>query len=279
MPADLARILSPDAGLMRDERGVWLDPRGAAVSYPHDGSDACFAVEDASWWFAHRNAVLLAALRPRLAPPASLLDIGGGNGFVAAALAAAGYAVTLVEPSPAGVRNAQARGLERLVQAEYAAGLFRPGSFDAAGAFDVVEHVEDDVGFLRAARAALRPGGLLAVTVPALPSLFSADDEEGGHFRRYTRRSLGSALEAAGFAVEAQTYFMAALVPPVFLLRRLPSLLGLRRGTDRARDVREHAGGGASLLARLLRPEVARIAGGGTLPIGTSLLAFARAPR
>ncbi len=266
-------------GLLPGADGIWRGPAGPEVHYPDDGSDAAFAVEDSSWWFAHRNRVILGALRRALPPPATFLDIGAGNGFVSRGLRGAGYGVALLEPSEAGARNARGRGLPNVACAAFAPGLFAPGSFDGAGLFDVIEHVEDDAGLLRAVRGVLRPGGVVAVTVPAMPSLFSSDDAAAGHFRRYTRRSLGAALAAAGFEAARTAYFMAALVPAVFAARRLPSLLGLRRGLDRARDTREHGDGllGRSLGAALA-PEAALLSRGGTMPLGTSLLGLARAP-
>lgn len=63
--------------------------------------------------------------------------------------------------------------------------------------FDVVERVADDVGFLRETVRALRPGGMLFLTVPAYPWLWSHEDEVAGHHRRYTAAKMRTALEAS----------------------------------------------------------------------------------
>jgi hypothetical protein len=73
------------AGLQRDPDGIWRGRGMEEVSYPSDANAACFALEDTSFWFAHRNACLLAML-DRFPTTGPFFDIGGGNGFVAAAI-------------------------------------------------------------------------------------------------------------------------------------------------------------------------------------------------
>lgn len=55
------------------------------LSYPENGSDSCFAVEDESFWFQHRN-VVLRHLVQQFSPEGVFLDVGGGNGCVTKAL-------------------------------------------------------------------------------------------------------------------------------------------------------------------------------------------------
>lgn len=75
------------------------------------------------------------------------------------------------------------------------------GQLDAVVSQNVIEHIEDDVAAVRAMAAALRPGGVLSLQVPAHPSLYGALDRVYGHYRRYTRKSLTQVLEAAGLEV------------------------------------------------------------------------------
>jgi hypothetical protein len=89
--------------------GVWRGRGTEPVSYPAAGNNACFALEDSSFWFAHRNACLLAVLRqfPAIGP---FFDIGCGNGFVAAVLqSGGGVPVVLVEPGADGVSATRGR--------------------------------------------------------------------------------------------------------------------------------------------------------------------------
>lgn len=78
---------------------------------------------------------------------------------------------------------------------------------DTAVALNVVEHVEDDVGALRQLGEVVGSGGRIVVLVPALPSIYGSLDEELGHFRRYTRRSLAGAFSDAGLDVVHMAWF------------------------------------------------------------------------
>ncbi len=255
--------------------GVYVAPRVGSVNYPARGNAGCRSVEDDSFWFSHRNGVIVDAVA-RAAPPGWLLDVGGGNGAVAAALARAGHEVALLEPGADGVAAALARGLGPILHATLDDAALVPGSVPAAGLFDVVEHVADDVAFLARLRDALGVGGRLYVTVPAFGWLWSRADEHAGHFRRYTPRSLAATLGAAGLSVERVTCFFSFLVAPIFVRRTLRDRLSPSRPTaDDGGDHRPSRWLGAPIAA-LSAAERAWLARGGALPVGSSVLAVAR---
>jgi SAM-dependent methyltransferase len=276
MPPDIVSRYS--RRLQRDERGVWVAGGGAVVSYPAHGHADCWRIEDGSFWFQHRNRCILAAVE-RHPPPGPVFDVGGGNGFVAAALARAGREVVLVEPGPQGAANAATRGLREVVCATLDQAAFQPGSLPAVGLFDVVEHIPDDLGFLRTVAGLMTDGGLLYITVPAHQRLWSAEDEDAGHHRRYDGRSLQAVVRAAGFNTLYCSAFFRPLLLPIALARALPYRLGLRRRAAGAQAIaREHgSGGGRAVRAMqsLLAPEVGHIAAGRTMRLGASLLLVA----
>ena len=74
---------------------------------------------------------------------------------------------------------------------------------------NVLEHIEDDRALLQDAKAALSPGGVFVLLVPAFPSLYGAIDRNLGHFRRYTMRSLGDLAAAAGLRIKKASYMNA----------------------------------------------------------------------
>jgi len=76
------------------------------------------------------------------------------------------------------------------------------GPFDAVLLLDVLEHVEDDDGFLRGIVAGGAPEATFLVTVPAWPQLFSAHDVALRHFRRYTPETCRDLLVRAGLDVK-----------------------------------------------------------------------------
>jgi SAM-dependent methyltransferase len=225
-PLDLTKFAE---GLQLDPDGVWRGRSAEPVSYPAEGNNACFALEDSSFWFAHRNACLLALLR-RFPTAGPFFDIGGGNGFVAAAIQSAGVPVVLVEAGADGVHHAQARGLRNVVHSTLKEAGFRAGSLPAIGFFDVLDHIDDEQTFLREISRCFAADGRIYLTVPAGCWLWSDDDVQAGHFRRYTCSSLRGALDRAGFRPLFVSKMFSPLPLPLFLCRSLPSLFGRRRG-------------------------------------------------
>jgi SAM-dependent methyltransferase len=143
-------------------------------------------------------------------PGTKVLDVGSGDAWFAARLAAetgaqltcwdTGYETAAPRSLPAGVRIT-ARAPE--------------GRFEVVLALDVLEHVEDDRGFLTQLVAGqLADGGLLLLSVPAWPSLFSRHDEELRHVRRYAPATIRAVVEAAGLEVEVGGGLFHSLLLP-----------------------------------------------------------------
>lgn len=78
--------------------------------------------------------------------------------------------------------------------------------FDTCVCVNVLEHLDDDAGALQAMVTMVRPGGAVALQVPAVPALYGALDRRLGHRRRYRRRDLAALARAAGAAVESLRY-------------------------------------------------------------------------
>lgn len=262
--------------------GIWRSDAISQISYPAQGNEACFQVEDQSYWFRHRIDCLEEVIT-RFPPEGIFWDIGGGNGFVAARLQARGIATALLEPGEGAV-NARQRGVHRIVQATLDDAGFAPRSLPAVGVFDVLEHISDDAGFLKQIHDSMILGGRFYCTVPAHNALWSTQDVFAGHYRRYTRATLGAVLARAGFAVEFTTYLFSWLVPVVFLLRTLPSkmhLSNLRRiGTpNEIRSEHRLPRALSGIVGRVHQWESRRLRSLRPVPFGTSLLCVARAIR
>ncbi len=271
------RIEDVSDSLVRDASGIYVASGSSHVSYPSEGHAQCFQVEDHSFWFKHRNACI-AAMVARYPPGGTLLDIGGGNGYVSQKLAELGHDIVLIEPGHTGALNARkARGLENVICATVEEADFIPRSFGAIGMFDVIEHVEDDRAFLDKTARLLKPGGMLYLTVPCYDWLWSQADVDAGHFRRHTHESLRK-LVCRHFEIEYISGFFQALVLPQFLLRALPYRVGMGR-TKVLSDASEHGAGNGlmvRLLMRLLAREAIDIAAGRQAKIGASCLLAAR---
>ena len=199
-----------------------LTPPADDRDYPETLVRLVADVETRHFWFAARNAVILATMRRTLGalPGRRLLDVGCGTGFVLAALEAAGMEVTGIDMHASSLGLARARVRGPLVLST-ATDLPFFADFDVVTLFDVIEHVEDDAGVLREAQRVLAPGGAVIVTVPAGPDLWTAYDEVTGHKRRYDRDMLRRTIERAGLVPAYVGYFNVLPLVAQVLQRRL----------------------------------------------------------
>ena len=258
--------------------GVWRSAEIAAISYPSDGNDTCFRLEEDSFWFRHRNRII-GSLVSSFLQEGVFFDVGGGNGFVAKSLQDQGHATVLVEPGGQGVANALKRGVVNVVQSMWSPKTVNAEVAAAVGLFDVLEHVEDDLHFLKDVHETLEPNGLLFITVPAFNLLWSTEDVHAGHFRRYRLRHLRTLLQNAGFRVEFSSYFFCPLTLPIFGMRSIPSFFGLRTKVHSATTVREHTqklSMAGAVIGRTLSWEAARIAVRKYVPFGSSCVLVGR---
>ena len=102
--------------------------------------------------------------------------------------------------------------------------------YDLIGAFDVIEHIDDDKAAMNSIAKRLKSGGRLVVTVPAHQWMWSAHDVVNHHKRRYSKRALRQLIESSPLRLEAIGYFNSLLFP-LAVGERLSSKL---RGKDDA---------------------------------------------
>lgn len=142
--------------------------------------------------------------------------------------------------------------------------------YDAIGAFDVLEHVEDDKkAFIGLARA-LKPDGFLVLTVPQHMWLWSGTDQVACHVRRYEAQDLRDKLKSAGFRVIQCISFVSLLLPLMVLIRRA----SIGRNWDPLAELRVHRFVNL-FLATVMKIEKILIRAGIRFPAGGSLLVLA----
>lgn len=180
-------------------------------------------VEAGSFWFRARNRLIVWALQCHFPQMHRYLEIGCGTGYVLAGVAAAypGAELTGSEVFCVGLPYASRR-VEKaeLIQMD-ARRIPYVEEFDVIGAFDVLEHIEEDETVLAELHRALRPGGGIAITVPQHPWLWSRRDEHACHVRRYRIGELREKVLRTGFKVEFETSFVSLLLPALIVSRLL----------------------------------------------------------
>ena len=141
---------------------------------------------------------LLLDLFLSLDPGRDVLNVGAGQGSFTRLLEARGFDVVSADVSQAAIDVLEERVRGQVLHADMTKLPFPDCSFDAVVAGEVIEHIEDDRGAIAEAARVLRPGGVLALSVPAHPEWFGASDRWAGHIRRYTRPRLEEAVAAGG---------------------------------------------------------------------------------
>jgi SAM-dependent methyltransferase len=165
------------------------------------------------WWQARARLALALLRNCRILPPARVLDVGCGWGVNLLALESAGYAATGLDISRKILERIDCPN-RRLIEADLTQELPQQrDSADAILVLDVIEHVDDDRGFLRRIAQLLSPGGVAVVSVPARPDLFSEFDRIQGHRRRYLPDSLQAAFAGSGLEVSQLLWWGAWMVP------------------------------------------------------------------
>jgi 2-polyprenyl-3-methyl-5-hydroxy-6-metoxy-1,4-benzoquinol methylase len=236
-----------------------------------------FRAEETHWWFRARRRILADVLdRMGSGTALRIADVGCGTGGMLPVLARYGR-VTGVDEAPEAREYCARSGFpDVLTLAEWHG---RGETYDLVTAFDVIEHVPDDVTFLRGLSDRLAPGGRLLATVPAYPFLWSVFDEMNHHQRRYTRGTLRRSLGAAGFTVLRMTHMNAWLFPALAGARLLEGAFGReprsdaerRRVLDRWFRVQPWNG----VLERIFASERVWLRGA-DFPFGASILTVAR---
>lgn len=161
------------------------------------------------------NDALLELVRKRARTSDRMLDFGAGVGTFAVPLAAEGYTVECVEPDEGQRAIIAASDLH----AHADLGSIPDAGIDFAYTFNVLEHIDDDLGAIRELRRKLRVGGRLLIYVPAFQLLYTSMDRKVGHVRRYRRRDLQAKVETAGLTVLESEYVDSLGFPATLVYR------------------------------------------------------------
>jgi SAM-dependent methyltransferase len=184
------------------------------------------------WWYRARREVLAALIRRVVQPPAEaqILELGCGTGHNLAMLTEFGRvdALELDEKARAIAEGRLGRPVMKAPLPEL--DDVREHHYDLIGAFDVIEHIDDDRGALQSIASRLKPGGKFVMTVPAHQWMWSAHDIVNHHKRRYSKAGLKRLVTESPLRLDTVGYFNSLLFP-LAIAERLSSKI---RGKDEA---------------------------------------------
>lgn len=226
-------------------------------------------LETNHWWFVARRKII-AALIDRTLPrkaDARILEAGCGSGGNLVMLGRFGRVDAFEYDATARQHAVEKSRLDVRFGALPDELPFEDRKYDLIGLFDVLEHVEADVASLAALGTRLSDKGVILVTVPAFPFLWSRHDERHHHYRRYTRASLSEVARQAGLRVRYASYFNFFLFPLAVATRAVKRLTGSQVPDDTMPSAWVNG-----TLSRIFGAEK-HLVGRVRLPVGLSLAA------
>jgi SAM-dependent methyltransferase len=190
-------------------------------------------LDERHWWYCARRDVIAALIRRTVRPPsgAAILEIGCGTGHNFKMLGEFGR-VDALELDDEARAIAEKRLGRTIMSAPLPALAGAPERhYDLVGAFDVIEHIDDDAASIASIGRLLKPGGKFVMTVPAHQWMWSAHDTVNHHKRRYSRRTLTALIEGSPLKLDRVGYFNSLLFP-VAVAERLASRAMGKDGGD-----------------------------------------------
>ena len=237
-----------------------------------------YTLERSHWWFTARleilEAVLIKWVLNNPADRLSILNVGVATGATSEMLSKYGE-VTSVEYDEDCCKFLKEKTGIDAIHASLTELPFDAASFDLVCAFDVIEHIEDDLLAVSEIERVLKTGGQYYITVPAFQFLWSNHDVVNHHFRRYTKGQLNGLLSS--FHLKFSSYFNFWLFFPIAMVRFILNLLPKKNSkTSSGSDNEVFSSSGLlnSILKQIFKIEKHFLIKGVRFPVGVSILSI-----
>jgi SAM-dependent methyltransferase len=211
-----------------------------------------------------------------------IVDIGAGAGINSKALLDLGFNMLSIEPSPYACAIAVQSGLKNVICGSIDETL-KSNSLGDSLLLDVIEHIEDDLDFLKLLSDKMKNAGRLIIMVPASMVLWRSSDEYLRHFRRYLRKDLENKLIEAGFHILNSSYFFSFAYFPILFIAILEKLGLIKKQTqmppqESAQLFKKRACGSKFtrfLIGIINKIEIFLVLRGIRIPFGSSIIIMA----
>jgi SAM-dependent methyltransferase len=211
-------------------------------------------LEREHWWFQVRGKIISQLISTGIKNNENkllnILNIGAATGKTSELLSTFGK-VTSLEYDQDCCDYANKKYNLSIINGSILELPFKDEEFDLVCAFDVIEHVEDDLSGVREMNRVCKRDGLIVLTVPAYLFLWSHHDEVNHHYRRYTLKSLKQLAKKVDLSPVRATFYNTLLFIPIAIFRLLTKIIPktlIRKGAGS--DATLHTSNG--LISRIL---------------------------
>jgi 2-polyprenyl-3-methyl-5-hydroxy-6-metoxy-1,4-benzoquinol methylase len=194
--------------------------------YDERGFNTLLDMQSKHFWYIGRHRFILEILkRYEKKTNFSAVDLGGGCGgwvdYLKKNIPNQLNTIALADSSRVALLNAKkVIGADVEVYQVDLMALEWQEKWDVAFLLDVIEHCPDDLSIVKQAAKALKPGGKLIITTPALDFFWSHNDDYAKHLRRYTKKQFQKIADDANLKLIDSRYFMFFLSPLLWLSRK-----------------------------------------------------------
>lgn len=178
-----------------------------------------------NWWFISREQFVISVLK-KMKENFRLLEGGFGTGRLIEMISKKYNSCKIfgIDSSEDALLLAKGKNIKcKLIRGDLTKMKFK-NYFDVVTCLDVLEHVDDNLA-LKEIWNALKPNGLLILTVPAFNILWCKNDDLSHHKRRYTTEKLEKNLIKNGFSIELISYWNFGMLLPILIIRKINKLL------------------------------------------------------